>query len=147
MNQNNEDVSNTEERYYLPRHTVCNSSNSTSHTRVFLNGSCRSINGFCSNDMLPVGPTIQQYEYSIVLRFRTYKFAFTTDTGKKCRQVKMHKDDRILQRILWWKFSEEQLRTYELAKVTYGTALTPDLATRCLQQLAEYESKEFSLAP
>ena len=34
MNQNNEDTSTTEERYYLQRHAVCNSSNSTSHTLV-----------------------------------------------------------------------------------------------------------------
>jgi len=31
--------------------------------------------------------------------------------------------------------------------VIYGTASAPYLATRCLQQLAEYESKGFSLAP
>jgi hypothetical protein len=31
--------------------------------------------------------------------------------------------------------------------VTYGTASAPYLATRCLQQLAEDESKDFSLAP
>jgi len=31
--------------------------------------------------------------------------------------------------------------------VTYGTASTPYLATRCLQQFAEDESRDFSLAP
>jgi hypothetical protein len=31
--------------------------------------------------------------------------------------------------------------------VTYGTASSPYLATRCLQQLAEGESKGFSLSP
>jgi len=31
--------------------------------------------------------------------------------------------------------------------VTYGTASAPYLATRCLQQLGEGESKDFSLAP
>jgi len=34
MSRNNEDPSSTEKRYYLPRHSVCNSSNSTSHNRV-----------------------------------------------------------------------------------------------------------------
>jgi hypothetical protein len=63
------------------------------------------------------------------------------------RQVKIHPDDRRLQRILWRKSVEEPLRTYELATVTYGTALAPYLAMRCLQQLAEDESDEFSLAP
>ena len=31
--------------------------------------------------------------------------------------------------------------------MTYGTASAPYLATRCLQQLAEDESEDFSLAP
>jgi len=39
------------------------------------------------------------------------------------------------------------MRTYELAALTYCTASAPYLATRCLQQLAEYESKDFSLSP
>ena len=34
MSRNNEDPSSTEKRYYQPRHSVCNSSNSTSHNRV-----------------------------------------------------------------------------------------------------------------
>jgi len=45
MNRNNEDASSTEEPYYLPRHAVCKSSNSTSRTRVVLVVSCRSSKG------------------------------------------------------------------------------------------------------
>ena len=44
MNQNNEDASTTEERYYAPRHAVFKISNSKSHIRVDLDGSCRSSN-------------------------------------------------------------------------------------------------------
>jgi len=61
--------------------------------------------------------------------------------------VRIHEDERELQRILWKIFAEEPLRTYELSTVTYGTASVPYLATRCLQQLAEDESKDPSLAP
>ena len=63
------------------------------------------------------------------------------------RQVRIHEDDRKLQRILWRRSTEEPLRTYDLSTVTYGTASAPYLATCCLQQLAEDESKDFSLAP
>ena len=62
------------------------------------------------------------------------------------RQVRIHQDDRKLRRILWRRSVEEPLRIYELSTVTYGTASAPYLATRCLQQLAEDESKDFSLA-
>jgi hypothetical protein len=62
-------------------------------------------------------------------------------------QVRIHQVDRRLQRIFWRRYAEEPLRTYELSTVTYGTASAPYLATRCLQQLAEDESKDFTLAP
>ena len=48
---------------------------------------------------------------------------------------------------MWRRSPEEPLKTFELLTVTYGTASAPYLATRCLQQLAEDESKDVSLAP
>jgi hypothetical protein len=85
------------------------------------------------NDTLLVGPTIQQDLYSIVLRFRTYQIALTADIAKMYRQVRIHQDDRKLQRILWKRSTEEPLRTYELSTVMYGTASASYLATCCLQ--------------
>ena len=63
------------------------------------------------------------------------------------RHVRIHQDDRNLQRILWRRSAEEPIRTYLLSTVTVnGTASAPYLATRSLQQRAEDESKDFSLA-
>jgi len=70
MNQINEDISSTEERYYFPHHAVFKSSSSTTRTRVVFDGSCRSNNGLSLKDTLLVGPTIQQDLYPIVLQFR-----------------------------------------------------------------------------
>ena len=114
-NQINEDTSSTEERYYLPHHAVFKSSSSTTRNRVVFDGSCRSRNGLSLNDTLLVGPTIQQDLYSIILRFRTYQIAFTADIAKMYRQVRIHEDDRKLQRILWRRSVDEPLRTYELS--------------------------------
>ena len=99
------------------------------------------------NDTLLLGPTIQQDLYSVILLFRTYQIAFPADIAKMYNQVRIHEDDRKLQRILWRRSADESLRTYELSTVTYGTASAPYLATGCLQKLAEDESKDFSLAP
>jgi len=147
MNQINEDTSSTEEWHYLPHNVVFKSFSSTTRTRVVFDGSCRSSNGLSLIYTLLVGPTIQQYFYSIVLRFRTYHIAFTADIAKMYRQVRIHEEDRKLQRILWRRSADEPLRTHELSTVTYGTASAPYLATRLLQQLAEDESKDFSLPP
>ena len=146
MNQINKDASSTDKRYYLPHYTVFKSSSSTTRTRVVFDGSCHSSKGPSLNDTLLVGPTIQQDLYSIVLRFRTYQIALTANIAKMNHQVRLHEDDRKLQRILWRRSAEEPLRTYKLSTVMYGTASAPYLATRCLQQLAGDESKDFSLA-
>jgi hypothetical protein len=111
MNQITEEACSAEERYYLPHHAVFKSSSSTTLTRVVFDD-CRSTNGLSLNDTLLVGPTIQQDLYSVVLRFRTYQIAFTADIAKMYRQVRIHQDNRRLQRILWRRSAEEPLRTY-----------------------------------
>jgi len=73
--------------------------------------------------------------------------AFTADIANMCRQVRIQESDRNLQQILWRRSADEPLRTYKLPTVMYGTASALYLATCCLQQLAEDESKDFSLAP
>jgi hypothetical protein len=100
MNQYIEDASTTEELYYLSCHAGFKSSDNTSHTHVALDGSCRSSNGLCLNEMLLVGPTIQQYLYSTFLRFRPHQFAFIADIADMYPKVKIHQSDRNLQRIL-----------------------------------------------
>ena len=90
---------------------------------------------------------MQQDLYSIVLRFGTHQVAFTAGIAKMYRQVRIHGDHRNLQRILWRRSAEEPLKISELLTVTYGIASALYLATRCLQQLAEDESKDLSLAP
>ena len=57
--------------------------------------------------------------------------------------MKIHQDGRKLQLILLCKSDKEPLRIYELAAVTKGTTSPNYLAARCLQMLAECESKDF----
>ena len=66
-------------------------------TLLDLDESCISSNRICWNDMLIVGPTLQQYSFSFFLRFITYQIAFTADIARNCRKVKIRQDDRILQ--------------------------------------------------
>jgi hypothetical protein len=73
--------------------------------------------------------------------------AFTADIAEMYRQVRIYQDDRKFQRILWRRSAEEPIRSYLLSTVTYGTASAPYLTTRCLRQLEEDESMDFSLAP
>ena len=50
---------------------------------------------------MAVGPVIQRDLFSILVQFRTHKYAFTADIAKMYRQVLVHPDHRHLQKILW----------------------------------------------
>lgn len=52
------------------------------------------------------------------------------------RQIRVHKDDWPLQKLLWRNSPCEILQEYHLCTVMYGLACAPYLALRCLRQLA-----------
>ena len=93
--------------------------------------------------MLLVSPVVQQDLISIILRFRTFAYAFTADIVKMYRQILVCSSQTRLQRILWRENSSSQVESYELTTVTYGTAAAPYLAIKCLQHLAEQERARF----
>jgi hypothetical protein len=123
-------------RYYMPHHAVVKNTSSTTKVRVVFNASAKTTSSLSLNDLMMIGPTIQQDIFSIVLRFRTHRYALTADVEKMYRQIEVHEDDRDLQRIVWRSHPGQRLETYRLTTVTYGTAAAPFLATRCLLQVA-----------
>ncbi|XP_067207878.1 uncharacterized protein [Linepithema humile] len=131
------DFKSTNKTYYLPHHAVYKETSTTTKLRVVFDGSCKSSTGISLNDLLMVGPTIQDDLFSILTRFRTVKFAVTADINKMYRQVLVDCNQTSLQRIVWRNSSSEPIRTFELLTVTYGTASAPFLAIRSLRKLAE----------
>jgi hypothetical protein len=85
---------------YLPHHPVFKENSSTTKTSIVFDGGAKTSNGIALNDILLVGPTIQQDLYSIVLRFRTHQVCFIAYIAKMYRQVVIHPQDRDLQIIL-----------------------------------------------
>ncbi|XP_055584679.1 uncharacterized protein LOC129737541 [Uranotaenia lowii] len=131
---------------YLPHHPVFKEASTTTKVRVVFDASCKTTSGYSLNDMLLVGPVVQQDLLSITLRFRTKAIALVADIEKMYRQVNLHPDDQPFHRILWRENPSEPLDTYELRTVTYGTASAPYLATRVLKQLAIDEGDRFPVA-
>lgn len=133
----------SKQHFYLPHHCVLKPSSSTTKLRVVFDASAKTSSGLSLNDVLMVGHVVQDDLFSIVLRFRKHKIAFTTDIKKMYRQILINKNHTPYQRILWRENRDEPLLTYELKTVTYGTASAPYLATRVLNQLAMNESSNF----
>lgn len=80
-------------------------------------------------------PTLQPNLLSIVLKFRIYQIALTTDVAKMYRQIRMANKDCDLQRICYSANTRDSLKDYRLLTVTYDTRSELFLATRCLLEL------------
>ncbi|XP_053691478.1 uncharacterized protein LOC128739993 [Sabethes cyaneus] len=133
-------------RCYLPHHPVVKEASTTTKVRVVFDASCKTSTGISLNDVLLTGPVIQEELRSIILRCRTKQIMMVADVEKMFRQIVIDPNDRPLQCILWRSSPTEEVATYELNTVTYGTKPAPFLATRVLQQLALDEGEHFPLA-
>ncbi|XP_036345643.1 uncharacterized protein LOC118754877, partial [Rhagoletis pomonella] len=131
--------------FYIPHHCVLKPNSTTTKLRVVFDASCQTTTQRSLNDLLMVGPTIQPDLYTLLLRFRTYRYAITADVVKMFRQILVDPHDRKFQYILWRSTSDQPLRTFELNTVTYGTATAPYLAIRSMQYLAEQCMDEFKV--
>lgn len=66
------------------------------------------------NDVLMIGPTLQEDLFSILIRFRTFNITLTADIKKMYRQILVDPTQAPLQRIFWRDSPEEPIRTYKL---------------------------------
>ena len=127
----------TSPSYYLPMHAVTKSSSTTTKTRVVFDASARTSTGQSLNSTLMVGPTLHPTLETILLRFRTYTIALTSDISKMYREVEIVPADRPLHRFLWRKNVTDPIEEFEMKRVTFGVAASPYLAVRTLQQTAK----------
>ncbi|XP_062535225.1 uncharacterized protein LOC134204419 [Armigeres subalbatus] len=112
-----EEISASGISYYLPHHGVEKADSTTTKLRVVFDASCSTDSGISLNQVLMVGPVIQDDLLSIILRFRMHRFVIIADIEKMFRQIRVHSADYPLQRILWRSSPDQPLRTFELTKV------------------------------
>ncbi|XP_011860461.1 PREDICTED: uncharacterized protein LOC105557754 [Vollenhovia emeryi] len=106
--------------FYLPHHGVLKPDSTTTKLWVVFNGSSASTSGYSVNDLMYMGAKLHLNISDVLLWIRRHRHIFATDITKMYRQIKIHKDDWELQRILWM---DDQLNEvpYHLTTVTYGT--------------------------
>lgn len=122
--------------FYLPHHPVLKEDSVTTKIRVVFDGSAKTSTGISLNECLMVGPTIQNDLFTLLSKFRMYKYVLTADIEKLYRQVLVHPDDTHFQRILFRENSNDKVKELVLTIITYGTSCAPFLAIRALNQLA-----------
>ncbi|GFR04561.1 DUF1758 domain-containing protein, partial [Trichonephila clavata] len=76
--------------FYMPRHAVYRPEKSKAKLRIVFNGSSPSTSGKSLNSNQFNGGLVQEDLFSIMVRFRKHKYAFTTDIEKMFRMINIH---------------------------------------------------------
>lgn len=120
-------------------------SSTTTKCRVVFDASSKSSNGKSLNDILCIGPRLQNDLTAILINWRMFEYAFTCDMEKMYRCIDVFESDSHYQRILW-RNETNDIQEYRLTTVTFGTASAPYTAIRVLHQLADDEKQNYKLA-
>ena len=135
-----------EEVFYLPMHAVLKESSTTTKIRAVFDASAKSSSGVALNDQLLVGPTIHSTLVDVLLSFRLYRVALTTDVSKMYRAVILPPEDRDLHRFVWRGRLDEPLKDYRMTRVTFGISSSSFAANMSVRQNAVDLSQEYPLA-
>lgn len=80
--------------FFLLHHYVLITTSSTTKLRVVFDASAKTTTGLSLNDLLMVGPNIQDNLFSILIRFRFHSIVLGGDIEKMYRHVLVHEDQR-----------------------------------------------------
>lgn len=109
----------SESHYFIPHHCVFKNNSTTTKLRVVFDASCSTSSQKSLNDILMVGPTIQDELYKRLLCFRIHRYAITAAIVKMYRQVLIDSGDRIFQYILWRNSDEEEAPSFAVKGLYY----------------------------
>ena len=123
--------------YHMPVHSVVKTSSTTTKVRAVFDASARTTNHISLNDTLAVGPTLHPNIDHILLRFRQYTIAISSDISKMYREVLLHPEDQPLHQFIWREDQTSSWKDYQMTRVTFGVAASPYLAVKVLQQAGE----------
>ena len=120
--------------YYMPIHSVVKECSTTTRVRAVFDASAKTSNHVSLNDTLAVGPTLHPTIDKILLRFRKYPVAISSDITKMYREVLLDPKDQPLHRFIWRETPTEGWKEFQMTRVTFGVAASPYLAVKTLQQ-------------
>ena len=84
------------EVYYLPMHAVHKEDSTTSKLRVVFDAFAKTVSGTSLNDHLLVGPTVHPPLIDVLLRFRQFKVALTTNVSCMYQAVRLPDNQKDL---------------------------------------------------
>ncbi|CAG9135063.1 unnamed protein product [Plutella xylostella] len=131
---------------YLPHHGVIKESSTSTKLRVVFNASMKTSSKYSLNDLMEKGPNLQNDILTLIIKWRSYRYAVIADIEKMYRGILIHEDQQQLQKIVWRFTPTDKLREMQLCTVSYGSKSAPYLAMRTLKQLAIDEGDAYPQA-
>ena len=123
--------------YYLPHRPVVKEDSMTTKVRPVFDASAVDPEGVSLNDCLEVGPCLIPKLIEILLRFRRWRFAVVADITKAFLQIQIRKEDRDVQRFLWWHGG--RTRVMRFRRVTFGVCSSSFLLSATIRHhLSQY---------
>ena len=114
--------------------------------RAVFDASAKTSTGVSLNDTLLVGPTVHSSLLDVLLRFRLYRVALTTDVSRMYRSIELAPSDRDLHRFVWRKKTNEPLGDFRMTRVTFGVSASSFAANMAVKQNASDFAMDFPLA-
>ena len=135
---------------FLPMHGVVKTTSSTTKLRIVFDGSAKTSSGWCLNDILSKGPTLQPTLAETLIKFRRYRVALSGDITKMYRQILLSPEDQQFHRFWWRPTMNEPVKAYCMTRVTFGVTCSPFLAVKTLLQTSDdfgsaYPNAQFHL--
>lgn len=132
--------------YIIPHHGVIREDKVTSKLRVVLDGSCKTSTHVSLNDVLYNGQNLQGNLFNIIVNFRLFSIALSSDVRQMFLSIGIRECDRRFQRILYRFSPQEPLKVYEFNRVVFGLKSSPFHALRTIKQLAADEGDSYPKA-
>ena len=130
-------------QWFLPHFPVVREDKVTTKVRLVFDGSAR-FNGVSINDLMHVGPKLQNDLLHILLRFCLWPIAVAADVSEMFLQVSLREADRRYHRFLWSKSPNDPAVVYEFCRVVFGMRASPYLAGRAIKATAEKFEHNFA---
>ena len=104
---------------YLPHKEVIKEDRSTKKLRIVFNASAKYKGTSSLNEVLYKGPCLNADLYSLLLKFRIYPIAITSDKEKVYFQISINEEHRDFLRFLWYSDLSEETLSKSLETLKY----------------------------
>ena len=130
--------------HYIPHHAVHKDSETTP-IRIVYDCSCKQGEDPSLNDCLEKGPILMNNLVEILIRFRLYPIAFTSDIEKAFLNVRLDEGDRNYTTFLWLSDPdnpESDFRVYRFKVVLFGSVSSPFILNAVIKTHLESQTSE-----